>query len=381
MTYLLALLAGIAGAVIGYLGGAAVGTAIAVALEMSSFEGASGFFVAFVVGPIWAIAGLVLGMYLALRHYGGFTGFAAIAGRMVLTLAAIGILVTGTILVRLATLDPFANRAKPQLLFEMRFPADISPDKLAATTIELQSGDSGSAAWFERSASNAGDRPAYWGGVEIARRSSSRLLVVRMAGEPDRLFRLAIKPMPEHSDALGAWQRADFIFPAGAERSQPAPANDPFEIRYRVRDPQVEYIRPIVEFELELPAATPLPADHDAIAVTTRFANNAERGSLDKENWRRNEGDRIVLHGIAQMAGDTRSAIEVAIPNGPILAFDASFTPRTPPWPWNLLGSDPPERPQGYGSWRLIDRVQEPGAAQARAARPGDDVRVRYFAR
>jgi len=381
MTYLLALLAGVAGAVIGYLGGATVGSAIAAALEMSSFEGESGFFVAFVVGPVWAIAGLVLGIYLALRYYGGFTGFPAIAGRMALTIAAIGVLAAGAIPVRFATLDPFANRAKPQLLFEIRFPAEISPDKLAATTIELQSGDQASAAWFERNAATAGDRPTYWGGVEIARRSSSRLLVLRMAGEPDRLFRLAIKPMPEHSDALGSWQRADFIFPAGVERSQPAPANDPFEIRYRVRDPQVDYARPIVEFELELPATTPLPADYQAVAVTTRFANNVERGSLNEESWRRTEGDRIVLHGIAQMAGDTRSAIEVAIPNGPVLAFDASFTPRTSLWPWNLLGSDRSERPQGFGSWHLVDRVQEPGAAQARAARPGDDVRVRYFAR
>src|SRR5262245_48065259 len=129
MIYLLALLAGIAGTVIGYFGAAAIGAALAAAFRMSSFEGASGYFVAFVAGPIGAIAGLVLGMYLVLRYYGGITGFPALAGRMALIVAAIGTVATGGIWLRLATLDPFINQAKPQLLFELRFPAGFSPDK------------------------------------------------------------------------------------------------------------------------------------------------------------------------------------------------------------------------------------------------------------
>lgn len=381
MTYLLALLAGVAGAVIGYLSASAIGTAMAVAFRMSSFEGASGHFVAFVAGPIGAIAGLALGIYLMLRYYGGFSGFSAIAGRMALTAAAIGALAVGGILIRLATLDPFANRLKPQLLFEMRFPEGISPDKLAATTIELHAGDSPAApAWFDRDTSTAGDRPAHRGGVEIMSRASSRLLVLRMAGEPDRLFRLAIKPVPEHTDTFGPWRRADYMFPEGAERSRPAPANDPFEIRYRVRNPEVDYIRPIVEFELELPATTPLPGDYEEVAVTTRFADNVGRGSLHQESWRRMEGDRVVLHGIAQVAGPARSSIEIAIPNQPVLAFDVSVTPPMP-WPWNLLQDLRPERSDGFGSWRLVDRVQEAGSAKARPARRDDEARVRYFER
>src|SRR5690242_10774956 len=110
MTYLLALLAAVAGAVLGYLGAAGIGAVLAAAFRMSSFEGASGYFVAFVAGPIGAIAGLVLGMYLALRLHGGFSGFSAIAGRMAMIVVAIGVLTAGGILIRLATLDPFANQ-------------------------------------------------------------------------------------------------------------------------------------------------------------------------------------------------------------------------------------------------------------------------------
>jgi hypothetical protein len=377
MTYLLSLLAGVAGAVIGYLCAAAIGSALATAFQMSSFEGASGHFVAFVAGPVGAIGGLVLGMYLVLRFYGGFRGFSAVAGRMVLIVFAIGALVAGGIMLRLATLDGFPNSAKPHLVFEMRFASGISPDRIAAASVELQS--EGATTWFNEPAPVADGRLARRGGAEILRRVSSRLLVLRMFGEPDRIFRLAIKPTPEHSDALGPWQRADFIFPKGAERSSPVPATDPFEIRYRVRNPQVEFSRPIVEFELELPAATPLPEDHETVAVMARFADNSERGVLRKESWRRIEGDRVILHGIAQMAGPAGSTIEVAIPSGPIRMFDVNVAPPAA-WPWNLLEKDRPARSDAFGPWRRIDRVREPGAAQARAARPDDDVRVRYFA-
>src|SRR5512139_880660 len=149
MTYLLSLLAGIAGAVLGYLGAAAIGSVLTTVFRMSSFEGASGYFVAFVAGPIGAIGGLVLGMYLVLRFHGGLRGFSAVAGRMVLIVFAIGALVAGGVLIRLATLDPYANRAKPQLLFEMRFASGISPNRIAAASVELQPGGSTAATWFD----------------------------------------------------------------------------------------------------------------------------------------------------------------------------------------------------------------------------------------
>jgi hypothetical protein len=317
-------------------------------------------------------------MYLVLRFHGGFSGFSAIAGRMILIVFAIGALVVGGVLLRLATLDGFPNSAKPQLVFEMRFAPGISADRIAAASVELQS--EGSTEWFDHAVAAADGRLVRRGGAEILHRAAGRMLVLRMSGEPDRIFRLAIKPTPEHSDALGPWQRADYLFPAGAERSQPVLPNDPFEIRYRVRNPQVEFSRPIVEFELELPSATPLPEDREAVTVTARFADNAERGSLHNENWRRVEGDRVILHGIAQMAGPAGSTVEVAIPNGPVRMFDVPATPPTP-WPWNLFEEDRPPRSDAYGPWRRIDRVQEPGSAEARSARPDDDARVRYFER
>ena len=380
MTYLLALLAGIAGTLIGYFGAAAIGAALAAAFRMSSFEGASGYFVAFVAGPIGAIAGLVLGMYLVLRFYGGITGFPALAGRMALIVAAIASLATGAIMLRLATLDPFINQAKPQLLFELRFPAGFSPDKAAKAGVELQSGDSNSPARFDSDATLAGGRLVRRGSAEIFRRASNRLLTLRIPGEPDRLFRLAIKPVPEHADALGTWQRTDLVFPDGAERSHPAPATDAFEIRYRVRLAQVEYARPIVEFELELPAATPLPEKHDAVTVMARFADNAERGTLREEGWRRIAGDKVILHGIAQTAGPAGSTVEVAIPNGPISIFDVRVAPPTP-WPWTLIEQNRPPRSDAFGPWRPIDGIKEPGAAEARSAQPEDNARVRYFER
>lgn len=380
MTYVFALLAGLAGAGIGFLLAAAIGTGLAIVFRMSSFEGASGYFVVWVAGPIGTIAGLILGMYLVLRFHGGFSGFAAIAGRMALIVAAISALAAGGVLLRLATLDAFLNQAKPHLLFELRFPSDMAPEMLATARVELQSSDVTSDASFSGEPARSADGLTRRGGVEILRRVSGRLLILRIAGEPDRVFRLAIKATPDHADALGPWHKADFIFPQGAETSRPAPSGDPFEIRYRVRNPQVEFARPIVEFELDLPASTQLPEDHEAVRVTARFADNAERGILRKESWRRIEGDRAILHGIAQSAGPAGSEVEVAIPNGPSLIFDVAVTPPTA-WPWSLLEKDRPARVDAYGAWRSIDRIREAGAGAARSAHAEDSVRVRYFER
>ena len=100
MTYVIALLAAILGAVLGWAAAAMIGISIAGAIGMSNFDGAAGMFAVFGVGAMGAALGLILGIYLALRSR-GYDTFAAIATRAMVVLIAIGGLVAGGLQVAL----------------------------------------------------------------------------------------------------------------------------------------------------------------------------------------------------------------------------------------------------------------------------------------
>ena len=79
MTYILAFLAAVAGAVAGFFLATALGSVVASAFGISSFEGASGYFAVFLFGLPGGLIGLVLGLWLVFRYKGGHRTFSAIA--------------------------------------------------------------------------------------------------------------------------------------------------------------------------------------------------------------------------------------------------------------------------------------------------------------
>ena len=118
MTYLLAPIAGIVGAASGWLLAAVVGDQVAAAMGVSTFEGGRGMLAAFVIGPIGGLAGLVLGVWLVLRYYGGHRSFGAVSGRMALVALGIGAMaaaVLGYLYKTQPILNP--NGLPPQLAF------------------------------------------------------------------------------------------------------------------------------------------------------------------------------------------------------------------------------------------------------------------------
>ena len=117
LTYVFALLAGLAGAVVGFFLAGGLGASMAGALGMSNFEGAIGYFAFLVCGPFGAVAGLFTGMWLVFRRQ--HSGFFPIAGRMGLIVLSVGALVTGGFAFRLLTLDHFEG-LNPQVDFEIR---------------------------------------------------------------------------------------------------------------------------------------------------------------------------------------------------------------------------------------------------------------------
>ena len=234
MVYLIAILAGVAGAGIAAVAGFALGAALAGALGISSFEGASGYF-ALSIGIIAGFAGLVAGIVLALR-YQGTRGLGALAGRTGIVVAVIAALVTAGVLIRLATVEHFSG-GTPTLEFEIRLPAGMPAPDRGKVDFEMQAGSQRSGGlfkdeWMRRD----GDRVVLSGLVPLYTSTSSRMLVVTLPGQPKLLFQIGLSATPKVSTEYGAWQRVGNLDDMKAD-SQPRPAAaETFEIRLRVPD-------------------------------------------------------------------------------------------------------------------------------------------------
>ena len=233
MTFVLVLLAGIGGAVGGYLLAAVGGAALAPLLGISSFEGGAGYFAAFLCGPLGAIVGLIAGVVLVSRQR-GVRGFGAVTGRLALVVVSIVALVAAGIGVMYLNRDLVSsNSAPPQLAFEIRLPLGAiapAPDDI---TVHLDSAKGHlPGTLFADKFHRDGDRPVIVGAVDIPYRESRRLLVLRLPSEPDRLFVLDLGRDPGHAKELGPWHHVDYIAEAG-QQPRRATEHDDYEVRYR----------------------------------------------------------------------------------------------------------------------------------------------------
>jgi MFS family permease len=238
MTYILAFIAGVAGAAAGYVLAAALGAVLAPMLGIPSFEGAAAYFAGFLVGPIGGLLGLVLGLWLVFRYKGGYRGFSAIAGRSAIVIAGIALLVVVGIQIRLATVENFPGGRNPQMDFEIRLPASAAIPNRQALDFEMQAGSQRSGGllrdeWLRHD----GERPVLVGFVQLFTRTSQRMLVVSRPGEPKLIFQIRLSATPTVSERYGEWRRVDFVddMKADSQPRRPGPAEN-FEIRYRVPD-------------------------------------------------------------------------------------------------------------------------------------------------
>src|SRR5262245_59772308 len=187
-TYLVALLGGIVGLVAGAVAGALAGSLVAALVHMSTFEGAAGYFVVFVCAPIGALIGLVLGVWLALRVRGRSRGFAAVVVYSGLSLATV-VAGAAAVIALVLAFDETLNRnaAKPQALLQIRLPPGTRlPADRHGIEVELDTERTAASAFFHKEWHDDGDRPVISGGVELAFRTTQRILVLKIEGEPDR---------------------------------------------------------------------------------------------------------------------------------------------------------------------------------------------------
>jgi hypothetical protein len=236
MTYILALLAGVAGAAAGFFLGVGLGGLLVPVLGISSFEGGSGYF-AVAIGLLGGLIGLIICIVVTLRYKGGYRTGPGILGRTILVLGGLAALVFVGIQVRLATLENFSGgNTNPQMQFEIRLPAGMGAPDRRKIDFEMQAGSQRSGGflkdeWIRKD----GDRLVLNALVPLYTRTSSRILVVSLPGQPKLLFSIGLAATPKVSDTFGAWQKVTYI-DDGKPDSQPRHPNDAenFEIRYHV---------------------------------------------------------------------------------------------------------------------------------------------------
>lgn len=244
MTYLLAGMAALVCAAAGWIGAAALGSVIAGAMGVTTFEGARGMVAAWLFGPIGALTGLCAGLWLVLRYYGGYTALGEIAwrgGAIALGLVAIA---AAAVVFRLHTLPMLGGGRglPPQLVFEIRVPAAIAlPEEKHQLRIELHTDKNSADAlltgpWPPPDGPEPGTR-IIEGLVDLYFRTSQRTIVMKLRDGRSMLFVPRLRANPAASQDLGPWMALDWVDESGAKEPRRPRPDEALAIRYRVRQP------------------------------------------------------------------------------------------------------------------------------------------------
>jgi hypothetical protein len=365
MTFILVILGSILGAAAGYIGVSAAAYIIAGSMGMSDFEGGRAMFAAFFAGPIGAIAGYLLGVWLMLwlrgrRGIGAFAGYAVMSAATTVALAGIA-----AIAVYWWPTTIYRDGTELMLEFEIRLPTHVTP-RLGSVGVTLQTDKNTFNADLDPTGTRSeGDRIVLTGEVELYFRTSSRLLVLKTTGEPDRIFRLPLAASPRLTDMFSPWARVDFIGDASEKpRKASADATDDFEIRYRLPDPH----RPLphIEFEVRLPAGTKLPDDfHVMHTAQRRDDRDDDWGYFLHNDWKRYDGDRpVLLGGMTIRKPDKHPKLTLKLLEGPLLVFDLDFPPQATPT-------------EDFGPWKPVAALETYGQSP-RLPGPDDAFELRY---
>ena len=232
MRYALAALAGVAAAVAGWAIAGGLALWLAGLAGMSDFEGGRGMFAFLAVGPLGGLLGLIAATWWALRRGQPSAPRGRIAARVIGVLAAVVGLTAAGLWLWAASGDTYTDSLPPTLEFELHVPASVEPRGVA---VELHTDRNvGEQVEPEEASTDAAGR-VLAGRVALAFKTTSRLLVVSAPGQPRRLFALRLARDPASTAALGDWQPPQFLDDPGDTQPRPAPADDPFALRYRVR--------------------------------------------------------------------------------------------------------------------------------------------------
>jgi hypothetical protein len=170
----------------------------------------SGLIVLLGLAPAGAIGGLVLGTRLAMQVRGETEGLLRNSLKaLALTVVATTVIGGAVSYYMVATATPWLNPNAPNVMlqFEVRLPpAALPPASARDVKIELQT-DMNRMPGEVRQIRRDGEQSVIVGEVDLAFRTAKRQLEVKVTGQPDRVFNIALTDKAPHTPALGPWQK------------------------------------------------------------------------------------------------------------------------------------------------------------------------------
>jgi hypothetical protein len=246
MGALRAFVGGLLGLVIGGVGAALISGLIMEMAGVSNFEGGLGMAAVFAFGPLGAIAGLILGIWLGLRigrkrvtspdgksapRHGLRNAAIAIAG-----IIALGALI---LWVQYASTPQHLeyDQAGANLEFELRAPAHLAAS-LDAKVIDVSLDtdlNQMPASWSDTPPRIEGAWTSLSGEVELYYRTANRLLVFKFPEGRDLIFKPALAAKPDPADGWSDWRKVDYVGLPDQPQAVKSRPEDAYELRYRVR--------------------------------------------------------------------------------------------------------------------------------------------------
>jgi hypothetical protein len=126
------------------------------------------------------------------------------------------------------------NPSKPAVEFEIRLPTAAAVSHVADSQIELHTDRNQTLARVGTLAFDGDGRSVIRGSVRLEYRTTDRVVVLNLPGQPQCQFKLRLAASPSHSDQFGPWHLADRVAAPGGPEETRAEQNDAFAIRYRV---------------------------------------------------------------------------------------------------------------------------------------------------
>lgn len=126
------------------------------------------------------------------------------------------------------------NPAKPAVEFEIRLPKS-AVSAAAETQVELHTDRNQTLAEVQSALAVGADGGSVLrGSVRLDYRTSDRVVVLNLPGQPQYQFKLRLPANPSPSDRFGPWHLADRVASPGSAEATRSGQHDAFAIRYRV---------------------------------------------------------------------------------------------------------------------------------------------------
>lgn len=236
MAYVVAIIAGFAGAALGWIAAGFAAVAIMHLLGMPLTANAlpDTFHL---LNQLGAMAGFLIAIGLALRFSGRARSMREGARSSLVIAAALAIIFAAGSNLRLSAMEHLGLNAGARTIeFEIRLPPVVATgSSKREAQVELLTDLNQTIAQLrgaEWSASDDG-RAILKGFVPIEFRTAQRTLVLNLPGQPQRLFKIRLAASPGRSAEFSPWHLVDFVTNAKGDRERP-PLDDNFAIRYRV---------------------------------------------------------------------------------------------------------------------------------------------------